>query len=302
MSLNIVTGAGGFLGRALFEHLRETGRDVIGIDREAGLGSADGMHSFDIRDRPKLEAICPRGSKIFHFAAKASVEHSLIDPAATLTDTMASLFSALEVARATSSTLIYPSTAAVFARTNAMPLTEHSHIGPTSPYSASKLAGEAYCMAYRESYGLDVRIVRLFSIYGPQMRRFFIYDAIRKIAAARDRVTFLGTGLQVRDYLHTDDFVAGVGLISGEAVRADDFNLCSSIPISLRELARDIQTCMGREELDIRFEGVEQRFQNDVFYGQNSKVRKLGFAPKIDIKTGLRGCIEAIRRHANAHD
>ena len=52
---------------------------------------------------------------------------------------------------------------------------------PTSPYAAAKVAGEAYCAAYHRSFGLDVRIARIFSVYGEGMNRFAIHDLIRKM-------------------------------------------------------------------------------------------------------------------------
>ena len=90
---------------------------------------------------------------------------------------------------------------------------------PTSPYAAGKLGGEAYCHAYHRSYGLDVRIARLFSVYGAGMYRFAIHDIVRKIQANPKEIQILGDGTQIRDYLYIDDAVRGLEMIATEAQR-----------------------------------------------------------------------------------
>ncbi len=79
-----------------------------------------------------------------------------------------------------------------------------------SPDAASKHACEGIAMSYHETYDLDVRIARIFSVFGPEMNRFFIYDFIEKISKDEKSIQLFGTGKQVRDYLHVDDVCRGL--------------------------------------------------------------------------------------------
>ena len=162
------------------------------------------------------------------------------------------MFEVLEAARHAGSRVVFPSTASIFDASNALPLSERAFPRPTSPYAAGKLGGEAYCHAYHRSYGVDVRIARLFSVYGIGMFRFAIHDIVRKIQQDHDDLVILGDGTQVRDYLFIDDAVRGLTMVATEGASGEEYNVASGAPVRLLELARLIAELMGYPNIRIR--------------------------------------------------
>ncbi len=197
------------------------------------------------------------------------------------------VFEVLEAARHAGSRVVFPSTASIFDASNALPLSERAFPRPTSPYAAGKLGGEAYCHAYHRSYGVDVRIARLFSVYGVGMFRFAIHDIVRKIQQDHEGLAILGDGMQVRDYLFIDDAVRGLTMVATEGASGEEYNVASGEPVRLLDLARLIGELMGYPH--IRITPTGRSFPGDTarWYADISKVRGLGFEPRVDLRTGL---------------
>jgi UDP-glucose 4-epimerase len=289
----VVTGAAGFIGQALVAHLQALGGDVLGIDRHPCAGPARSAQ-VDLSTQGALADHVPDGATIFHLAASADVAASVRDPRHDLTNTFAPLFEVLETARHRGCRVIFPSTASVFDPGQSLPLAETAAQRPTSPYGAAKLAGEAYCIAYHRSYGTDTRIARLFSVYGPRMRRLAIHDLIAKIHRNPAELELLGDGTQVRDYLYIDDAVRGLVAVATQGAPGTDYNVASGEPVRLLDLARQIATLMGHP--DIRIVPTGRSFAGDTpkWYGDVSRVRALGFAPEVALDEGLRRTIAAL--------
>ncbi len=177
----IVTGASGFIGTALVRHLRAGGWQVVAVDRKPFPDTGQAARLVDVAQEGALDGLLDEGTTVFHMAASADVAASVRNPRHDFDNTFRGVFEVLEAARQAGSRVVFPSTASIFDPSNALPLPERAFPRPTSPYAAGKLGGKAYCHAYHRSYGLDVRIARLFSVYGVGMFRFAIHDIVRKI-------------------------------------------------------------------------------------------------------------------------
>lgn len=291
----VVTGASGFIGQALTRRLMAGRRPVLAIDRNpcpvAGVASA----RLDVAERGALLARLDEGATIYHLAASADVAASVRDPRHDLTHTFAALFEVLEAARVRGCRVIFPSTASIFDVGEPLPLGERAFPRPTSPYAAAKLSGEAYCYAYHRSYGVDVRVARLFSVYGIGMRRFAIHDLIRKIERNPQELEVLGDGTQVRDYLYIDDAVEGLMTVAERGRAGEDYNVASGRPVRLLDLARAIAVHMGVP--GIRIVPTGKTFAGDTprWFGDVSKMQALGFAPGVPLDEGLRRTIRWMR-------
>jgi UDP-glucose 4-epimerase len=292
----IVTGASGFIGQALTRHLASSGEDVLAIDRNPGSVTGVPSVELDVAERGALLAHVDDGATIYHLAASADVAASVRDPRHDLTHTFAAMFEVLEAARHRGCRVIFPSTASVFDVGEPLPLRERAFPRPTSPYAAAKLSGEAYCYAYHRSYGVDVRVARLFSVYGIGMRRFAIHDLIRKIQRNPSELEVLGDGTQVRDYLYIDDAVRGLVTVASRGQAGDDYNVASGEPVRLLDLARLIATEMGVPS--IRIVPTGKTFAGDTprWFADTSKTRALGFMPAVRLEEGLRRTIAWIRQ------
>ena len=288
----VVTGAAGFIGRVLVSALKAGGWEVVAVDQ---LAAGDGeILPVDVAVPGALDRFLERGTVLFHLASPASVPGSVADPIGDFRVTLGGTLLALESARKKEGRFIFPSTASIFDPQNLQPVAETARIRPTSPYSAAKAAGEAYCSAYHKSFGIDARIVRLFSVYGVGMKRFAIHDIIRKIQENPEEIVLLGDGTQLRDYLYIDDVVRGMIHVALAGEPGEDYNLGSGSPVMIVDLARRIGELMGRPRLRISVTG--KSFPGDVarWYGDISKVGRIGFKPAVPFDEGLRRTIASL--------
>ena len=283
----VVTGASGFIGSALVRHLGAAGWDVLAVDRKPFADADQPSRLADVAQQGALAGLLDERTVIFHMAASADVAASVANPRHDFDNTFRGVFEVLEAARHAGSRVVFPSTASIFDASNTLPLSERAFPRPTSPYAAGKLGGEAYCHAYHRSYGVDVRIARLFSVYGVGMFRFAIHDIVRKIQQNHDELTILGDGTQVRDYLFIDDAVRGLTMVATEGASGEEYNVASGEPVRLLDLARLIGELMGYPNIRIRPTGRSFAGDTPRWYADISKVRALGFEPSVDLRSGL---------------
>jgi UDP-glucose 4-epimerase len=288
----LVTGAAGFIGRPLVRRLTEKGIKVLAVDRNSL--ALEGCKSLilDISDPGVLDEYVDQDTVIFHLAAKASVQESVIDPAGDFKNTCYGMFQILETARRSKCKVIFPSTASIYDPNNDLPVSERSFVKPSSPYGAAKVAGEAYCAVYHRCYGVDVRIARMFSVYGCGMNRFAIHDIIRNIQKDSKMLPLLGDGTQIRDYLYIDDVIEGLYQIATTGSAGEDYNLASGEGISILKLAETISSLMGYPNLEIKSSG--ESFPGDVpkWFGDISKISNIGFKQTVSLKDGLNRTIK----------
>lgn len=288
LSKAIVTGASGFIGRALTNYLIKSGYSVAAIDRNPFPHNIKEAVVCDVSQPGVLDPFLDSETIIFHLAASADVARSVENPRFDFDNTFRGLFEVLEAARVYGCHVVFPSTASIYDPTNTLPLAERSFPRPTSPYAAGKLAGESYCYAYHRSYGLDVRVARLFSVYGIGMSRFAIHDIVRKIQANPKEITILGDGQQVRDYLYIDDAVRGLVLIATQGEAGEDYNLSSGKPVNIFDLTKMIAEIMGYPNICIKPTGKSFPGDTKQWFGNISKVKRIGFVPEVDLQDGLR--------------
>lgn len=289
----VVTGAAGFIGRHLTRALSDRGADLVTVDIRGGQG--DRTVKADLAEPRVLDGHLTPDTVIFHLAARANVAASVDDPTADFRHNVVALFEVLESARRARCRLVFASSAAVYDPGTEPPLTENALARPSSPYGASKLAGEAYCAAYHRSYALDIRVARLFNAYGPGMRQFVIHDIVRKLERDSEELVLLGDGQQVRDYLYVEDTVRGLIAIAECGEGGEDYNLASGEPTVIIDLARRIAALMGRSGVMIRPTG--QSWPGDIprWYADTGKLKALGFAPEVGLEAGLAKTVNWLR-------
>ena len=282
------------MGQRLVEALSQNGREVHGL-LLPGESNPHLHHSItaDIRDIDALkEAVNPDTTEIYHLAAIASVPASVEDPRTDFQINALGTLNMLEVARSLPlRAFVLTSTVSVLRPDNPMPLDEDALYGPSSPYGASKMTAEAYCRAYHHCYRVPTRVVRLFNVYGPGRRSLVIYDFIRKLLADPTVLPILGEGTQVRDFLYVEDAVDGIILLADKGLSGEIYHLGSGQPVSIRQLAETLIQLIGSESACLRSSGETWAGDMPQWYADISKIRQLGFCPKVELVDGLQRTI-----------
>lgn len=296
----VVTGANGFIGRNLVAHLIGAGWKVLAVDKVPCERLAAESVTLDVVTPGALAPHLDDGTVVFHLAASADIRTSVADPRMDFTNNARGLFETLESARERGSRFVFASTASVFDAANDLPWTETGLPRPMSPYAAGKLAGEAYCYAYHRCYGVDVRVARMFNVYGIGMIRFAVHDLIRKVQANPARLEILGDGNQVRDFLYVEDAARGLAAIATNGTPGEDYNLASGVPVRLLDLARAVATLMGHPSITVAPTGRSFPGDTPKWYADISKIRRIGWEPQVPLPEGLRRTIEWLGADAGA--
>ena len=241
----IVSGGLGFIGTNLIIELKKHERDFLPLDRLSG---------FDVIYDPIFEAWC---NTFVHLAAFTNVRKSIKDPIAAITENTQGTLSCLQYAKKAGAHFIF---------TSSMGAPKAS-----SPYTASKLACEAFCNAYRESYGIDTTTLRLSNVYGPYSKhKESVVAKFIKCCLDRKNIEIFGDGLQTRDFIHVDDVVRTIIKCS----KAKMLNVSSGKSTSILKLAEMI-----------RFLSAELT----------------GFIPEIVWKEAIKGEIDTVEPKTNIH-
>jgi dTDP-glucose 4,6-dehydratase len=303
----VVTGGAGFLGSHLCTRLLGEGARVTAIDnlvtgRATNVEHLIGREGFRLVKYDVTDFLHVPGPvhAILHFASPASPVDYLELPIQTLKVGALGTHKALGMARATGATFLLASTSEVYGdpQVHPQPETYWGHVNPIGPrgvYDEAKRFGEAMTYAYHRSHGVDVRVARIFNVFGSRMRLddgravpTFIGQALRD-----EPLTLHGDGSQTRSLCHVDDLIEGVVrlLVSGYV---DPVNLGNPHEVSVRDLAELIREVAGSSsevlETPRPVDDPEVRCP-DLTVAR----RELGWEPTVDLRDGLIRTIEWFR-------
>ncbi len=287
----IVTGASGFIGQALIGYLSRQGIEVIAVSRqpESSKRELPGVQWFqaDIREPGCLNDFLGPNTNLYHLAGHTSVPGSVKAPLNDFENNVQAFLKILESVREAGGRIVFTSSPAVFASGQPLPLSETAVKKPTSPYGAGKLACEGYAQSYHACFGVDVRIARIFNVYGPGMRRFAIHDFWTKLKNNPLHLELLGHGDQLRDYLYISDAVAALKAIADFGQPGDDYNVASGIPVNTTDLARRVARLMGYPSVEVSCLGFS--FPGDIpqWYADVTKLKSIFDPPLISLTDGL---------------
>ena len=312
MANYLVTGAAGFIGATLAERLLDDGHAVVALDnlndaydrrlkewRLARLQAQPGFRllPIDIADPRALESAL--GSQtfdaVFNLAARAGVRLSLKKPAVYFDSNVTGALNLLEAARARRiPKFVQASTSSLYGAHNPRPFSEAADISrPLSPYAASKGAAELLCHTYHYLYGLDITVLRYFTVYGPAGRPdMSLFRFIQWIAEGRP-VRLYGDGRQERDFTFSADIVDGT-VAAARPLGFEIVNLGSDQPHSLLDIIGRIEGLLGQKaQLEFRdpAPGDVQATWADI-----GRARALlDWSPRTTLDDGLARCVEWYR-------
>jgi UDP-glucose 4-epimerase len=251
----------------------------------------------DIRDSMELEKVTKNCEIIFHLAAQTSVPFSMINPNEDCEINVIGTSNVLKAARKADARVVFASSAAVYGNSEKRPTPETYPTHPVSFYGLTKLVGEDYCRFYQENYGLEVVILRIFNVYGPDCHGA-IYDFLNKLRKTPDKLEVLGTGRQARDFVYISDMVNLLLEVSTSPAAAGQiFNVGTGTTTSVSELAKMIIEILGLKDVEIYFKGGQAwEGDMDITLADNNKaMNELRWRPQVSLKEGLKNLISSGR-------
>jgi nucleoside-diphosphate-sugar epimerase len=312
MGRYLVTGAAGFIGCKVAEQLLARGDRVVGIDNmndaydvrlkdwrlETLLGHAGfSFERADIGDRGALEALFERAGRpgfdaVLNLAARAGVRQSVENPWVYVETNATGSLNLLDCCvRWGVPKFVLASTSSLYSSHNPRPYTEEGDTDqPLSPYAASKKAAEVMAYTYHYLHGIDVTVLRYFTVYGPAGRPDMSpFRFVQWIREGRPVVVF-GDGKQERDFTYIEDVARGT--IAGlKPLGYEIINLGSDRPIVLNDAIRTVEACTGaRARIESR---PRHPADVDATWASIDKAKQLlGWEPAIDFPEGVRRLVE----------
>lgn len=307
MAACLVTGGAGFIGSHLVEALLGRGHEVRVLDNFS-TGSADNLASIrhrielvegDLTQLNTVRRAVRDMEMVFHQGALAAVPRSIADPMSThavcATGTLHVLLASRELGVRR---VIYAASSSAYGALDQLPKRESHATLPLSPYAVAKLAGEQYCVAFTNVYGLDTVRLRYFNVYGPRQSSRSAYAAVIPLflQAMLDgkRPTIYGDGHQSRDFTFISDVIAA-NLLAAEAVGVSGkvYNIAGNTRTSLLELVTHLNKLINTSIEPIFAPprlGDVRHSQGDITAAQCD----LGYRPAVSITEGLRRCLHHV--------
>ncbi len=304
MNIVLVTGVAGFIGSRVATMLLEEGHFVIGIDNLNNyydrrlklhrLTSLQGNSSFkfyhlDIENYDALNLVFDlhHPMAVINLAARAGVRYSMENPFVYVSTNVMGTVNLLQLCRFyTVSKFILASSSSLYAG-HELPFQENLAVNqPISPYAASKKAAEALAYSYYYLYGIDVTVLRYFTVYGPAGRPdMSIFLFIHKLMK-NESLTIFGDGTQSRDFTYIDDIARGT--LKALSLKGYELiNLGGSHQIQLDRILNILENYTAKKA-DVNLEEFHKADLKETLSDIGKANRLLGWRPEISIEEGLK--------------
>ncbi|WP_436926244.1 NAD-dependent epimerase/dehydratase family protein [Halosimplex amylolyticum] len=297
----LVTGSSGTVGTELVETLLADGHNVVGVDRVSNRWSDrvdDVTHLSDLCEEDALHGLDAKFDLVVHLGANARV-HRLVEEPQKARENFNTTFNTLEFARRTETDFIFASSREVYGDGGKLIYAEDdTYVDECeSPYTASKVGGEALVKSYQNCYGIDASILRFSNVYGK-------YDASNRVvplfiatANSNDPLTVFGSD-KILDFTYINDCVSGImrSIERFHKAKGTTFNIASGEGASILELAEKIVELTDSDSeilIENNRTGEVSRYIADI-----QKAEKvLGFSPSYSLSDGLGKTIDWYQSH-----
>ncbi len=308
MACYLLTGAAGFIGSTVARHLLEESHEVVAVDnmndaydvrlktwRLERLTKFKNFTFFqaDISDDPSLMSVWGDQSfdAVINLAARAGVRQSVRDPLVYYQTNVLGTLHLLNACRDRRvSKFVQASTSSLYGLNTPRPFREDADISrPLSPYAASKGASELLCHSYHHLYGLDVSVLRYFTVYGPAGRPdMSIFRFIQWVAEGYP-VRIYGDGHQERDFTFVDDIVRGT-ISALRPVGFEVVNLGGDHPVQMLDVLHKIERLLQRDA-KIEWHDPSPADVPTTWAHIEKAGKLLGWEPQMSLDDGLAACV-----------
>jgi nucleoside-diphosphate-sugar epimerase len=308
MAHYIVTGAAGFIGARTSELLIKSGHTVVGIDnmneaydprvKEYRLRRLQAMpefrfHKLDISDKSAIDPFKDEQfDGVINLAARAGVRASVKDPWTYVESNMIGTLNMLEICRQTGTKkFIVASTSSIYGAEPPYPTPETaSSSEPLQPYAASKKGAEAMCHAYHHLYGIDVTVVRFFTVYGPAGRPDLSIFRFVKWISEGQPVCVNGNGEQSRGFTYIDDIARGV-IAALKPLDYEIINLGGHEVITINNLIKLIEEIVGKKAM-VEYGPPDPADMFTNWADVTKAGELLGWEPQFNMRAGIEKLVE----------
>ncbi len=325
----LVTGAAGFIGSHVSDHLLKRGETVIGIDnlndyydvqlkksRVARLTEQKNFkfYPYDISEKDDIAKLItdhPDIDKIVHLAAQAGVRYSLTNPYVYADANIVGHLIILEACRRLSNFkhLVYASSSSVYGSNQKLPFSVQDPVdNPISLYAATKRAGELMTSTYSHLYGIPATGLRYFTVYGPWGRPDMSAFIFTKAIINDQEISVFNHGDMKRNFTYIDDIVKGtIGCLDNPAKQSDIdkncpgklsrvYNIGNNRSENLMDFIHVIESELGKKAR-IKFEDMQPGDVKETIADISDTTRDFGFIPKTNIQEGLKQFVNWYRSY-----
>lgn len=307
MARVFITGGHGFIGRHLGRRLAAEGHVVAGLGHgvwpaveAAEWGISDWLNgALDGANLRVLQQRFGTPERIFHLAGGSSVGVAIANPREDFLRTVASTAELLEWMRteATDAALVAISSAAVYGSGRTGRLAEDLPLAPFSPYGHHKAMMESLCRSYCDSFGLKVAIARLFSVFGPELRKQLLWDLCSRLAAGERRLMLGGSGGELRDWTEVRDVASALArIVECASAAMPVVNLGTGTGTPVRDVAAAVTAAWNPQTpAEIVFSGVSRPGDPFSLIADPTRLEALGCRFETGFATGIRDYVTWFR-------
>lgn len=292
----LVTGGAGFIGSNIVDRLILGNHKVVSIDNESAechenfyWNSSADNYQYDICEYNLIKKLFDGVDVVFHVAAEARIQPSLIDPLKTISTNVVGTCNVLQAAKEMGvKRVIYSSTSSAYGRKNKTPYTEDMKKDCLTPYSVAKTSGEELCQMYYSLFGLETIILRYFNVYGERQPTKGQYAPVIGLFQKQKKegkpMTIVGDGLQRRDFTNIEDIVEAnikSAMIEDKRAFGEIFNIGTGKNYNMLDIVKMIG---GKWEYISERKGESRETLADINKAKNI----LGWHPTIDLEKWLK--------------
>ena len=268
---------------------------MIGLDRKNRKSSFP-IIKGDISKIPDFSNI----SSIIHLAAMADVQKCERFQHLCFETNVFGTRNILEIARKFDSKVLFSSTSHVYGNPSHLPVSEKDPKQPLSFYSFSKSSSEILCELYSKKYGLDVMVIRNFSVFGPNSPPYsVIYNIINQILK-KDTIKIKNANAK-RDFIYVSDVISAFDFLLKKKIKGFSiFNVGSGKSTSIENIAKKLIKISGKKIMIKKIEPSKSENNVSEIYANMTKLKQLGWSPKFSLDTGLQNTFNYFLKSLNS--